>query len=143
MEKAKLPKPPVHHSYKVHRNQVITQIIMPVLLSTLLLFVGIILLIRSTFYGGGDVGRWAAVSTMWILTPVILIGIIVLAVLMIIIYYFSQALGALPKYTSMAQDYIYHARTYIIHAAKAVERPVRALTRVSEKIQEFFSAYMP
>jgi hypothetical protein len=73
----------------------------------------------------------------------IIVLVLVIAVLFVIVYYLSLGLGELPKYTGIAQDYVYRARTYIIHGAKYVERPVRALKKFPEKMQDFFNSYMP
>ncbi len=76
--KAKLPHPE-HYSYIKHRKQRLTQVILPVVLSALL-FIGMIVLISlATFNSGGDVGRWAAISTIWIVIPIMLAGLTLFA----------------------------------------------------------------
>ena len=135
--KAELPKPPEHHSRKVHRRQVARQIYLPIALASLLMIAVSILVGVTTFRDGGDVGRWAAISTMWILIPVILAGLIFLAIIVALIYLLAQALRYLPRYTGIAQDYTYYARTRIIHGAKAAEKPFHALSRFFEQVDTF------
>jgi hypothetical protein len=135
--KARLPAPE-HHSYQLHRRQRVTQVILPVVISALAL-VGLTMLIcLSTFNSGGDVARWAAVSTIWIIIPVLFTGLIVLAILIGLIYLMARALGALPRYTGMAQDYVYIARNYIIRSADMVVKPVIALEGFIERVKAFF-----
>jgi len=56
-----------------------TQIILPMVL-TVILFIALIVLINiATFRDSGDVARWAAVSTIWIVIPIIIGLLIVLA----------------------------------------------------------------
>ena len=86
------------------------QIILPVVLSALVLIGMIVLISFATFKSGGDVGRWAAISTIWIIIPALIAGLIVLAILIGLIYLMARALGALPHYTGIAQDYVYIAR---------------------------------
>jgi len=135
--KAQLPHPE-HYSYQLHRKQRNTQIILPIILSVVLL-VGLIVLISiSTFNQGGDVGRWAAISTIWIVIPVLLAGLVTLVVLIGLIYLMARALQGLPYYTGIAQDYVYKARGYIIRGADMAVKPILALDGWLESIKAFF-----
>lgn len=135
--KAKLPHPE-HFSYIKHRKQRLTQVILPMVLSVSL-FIGMIVLVSiATFQSNGDVGRWAAISTIWIIIPIMLAGLIFLAILMGLIYLLALALGALPHYTGLAQDYVYKAKAYIIHAADMAVRPIIAFGGTIENIKAFF-----
>jgi hypothetical protein len=127
-----------HYSYQRHLRQRNLQIILPVALSTLVL-VGLVVLISfSTFNSDGDVGRWAAISTIWIIIPALFAGLIVLAILIGLIYLMGRALGALPRYTGMAQDYVELARAYIIRGADMAVKPVIALEGFIERAKAFF-----
>ena len=135
--KAQLPHPE-HYSYQLHRKQRNTQIILPIILSAVLL-VGLIVLISiATFKQGGDVGRWAAISTIWIVIPILLAGLITLVVLIGLIYLMARALQGLPYYTGIAQDYVYKARGYIIRGADMAVKPILALDGWLESIKAFF-----
>lgn len=135
--KAQLPSPE-HYSYRLHRKQRNMQIILPIILSTVLL-VGLIVLISiSTFSQGGDVGRWAAISTIWIIIPILLAGLITLLVLVGLIYLMARALQGLPYYTGIAQDYVYKARGYVIRWADMAVKPILALDGWLESIKAFF-----
>jgi hypothetical protein len=127
-----------HYSYIQHRKQRVTQIILPMVV-VILLMIGLIVLISlATFNSGGDVSRWAAISTIWIVIPIMLVGLIVLALLAGLIYLMALALGALPYYTGIAQDYVHKAQVYIIRAADMVVKPVIALNGYIENIIAFF-----
>ena len=134
--KAQLPHPE-HYSYTKHRKQRTTQIILPVVISTLLMIGLIVLISFSTFNSGGDVSRWAAISTIWIIIPILIGGVIVLAMLIGLIYLMARALSGLPYYTGLAQDYIYIARGYIIRGADMAVKPVIALEGYIENVKEF------
>jgi hypothetical protein len=134
------PQLPRHeqYSYQQHRKQRVTQIILPMVIAVLLMVGLIVLISLSTFNSGGDVGRWAAISTIWIIIPILIAGLIVLTILGGLIYLMARALGALPYYTGMAQDYVFIARGYIIRAADAAVKPVIALNGYLESIIAFF-----
>jgi hypothetical protein len=101
-------------------------------------FLGITILVCvAALNSTGDVARWAEVSTIWITLPIIVTGLIVLAILIGLIYLMVQALTNLPYYTSLAQDYIYLARSYIIRGADMAAKPVIDLEGFIEKIKAF------
>jgi len=135
--KAQIPTPQ-HYSYIKHRKQVMRQVILPVVLSAILLIGLIVLIVNSTFNANGDVGRWAAISTIWIIIPVLIAGLVVLVILIGLIYLMMLALGSLPYYTGIAQDYAYKARSYIVRGADMAAKPVLALNGWLETIKAFF-----
>jgi energy-coupling factor transporter transmembrane protein EcfT len=141
--KAKLPQHPEHYSYLKHRKQRVTQIILPVVISTLV-FIGLIVLISLvTFTQEGDVGRWAAISTIWIVIPIMVVGLILLVLLIGLIYLLARAIGGLPYYTGIGQDYVYKAQAYIIRAANIAIKPVIVLNSWLETIKAFFERVTP
>jgi uncharacterized membrane protein len=139
----KLSARPEHYSYRLHRKQRTVQIFLPVLLSAVL-FVGMIALVSfAAFEQGGDAGRWAAISTIWIVIPVLVAGLLVLALLAGLIYLLARALGALPYYTGMAQDYVHIARGYIVRGADLAVKPILALNGWVETIKAFLERIRP
>lgn len=133
----------MHYSYLKHRNQVVKQIILPVVLSVLVLVALIAWISIATFKQGGDVGRWAAISTIWVVIPMLLGGLIVLAILGGLIYGMARLLSALPVYTGLAQDYIFIARGYIIRGADMAVKPILAVNGWLESIKAFFERMTP
>lgn len=97
------PSKPQHPSYRKHRAQSFWQIILPVALAGLLLLVLIYLLIVTGTQGGGDIARWAEVSTMWLTIPFIIGTVILLALLIGMGWLVSRLAGLIPPYTRQAQ----------------------------------------
>ena len=127
--------PPVHESYKRHRKQVTSQIILPMVL-TALLFVGMIVLISvATFRDGGDVGRWAAISTIWIVVPLMIAALIFIALLAGMVYLLQRLLQITPTYTGQLQDFIHKIAVYIKRAADATVKPVFFLDGIGASIK--------
>jgi uncharacterized membrane protein len=140
--KAKLPKPE-HYSYFVHRRQRNTQIILPVVLGALA-FIGMIVLVSlATFNSDGDVGRWAAISTIWIILPMMIAGLILLAILIVLIILLARALGILPYYTGVAQDAVHRAGGYIMRAADLAVKPILVLNGWAGTIKAFLGRIRP
>jgi hypothetical protein len=134
---AKIPKP-VHMSYQKHRKDLVWKIILPVLLSAVLC-IGLIVLINVvTFGSGGDVARWAAISTMWIAIPTMLGMLILLALLVGIIYLLAKLLNITPNYTAMAQDFFHLIQSYAKRGADAVAKPIITLDSIGAGISRLF-----
>ena len=121
--KAVIPKP-VHESYKRHRRQLISQIILPMVIAGLLFIALIVLINVATFRQNGDVARWAAISTIWIVIPIIIASLIFLAVLVGLVYLMKRLLNITPTYTGLAQDFVHKLMIRIRLAADASVKPV-------------------
>jgi len=135
--KAVLSKP-VHESYRRHRKQLTSQIILPMVLAAILFIALIVLVNVATFRNGGDVARWAAISTIWIVIPIMIASLIFLAILVGIIYLLARLLGIAPTYTGKAQDFVHKLAIRIRLAADASAKPVIFLDGIGASIKTFF-----
>lgn len=135
--KAKISQP-VHESYKRHRREMMWQIVLPVAFAALLFIALIVLINIATFNQGGDVGRWAAISTMWIVIPVMVAGVVLLAILAALVYLMKQLLGITPKYTGIAQDYVNKAAVYVRRGTEMAVKPVLFLGGIGASVKTFF-----
>ena len=135
--KATIPQP-VHQSYLKHRKQVVWQVVLPVVLTSLLIVALIVLINIATFNQGGDVARWAAISTIWIVIPIMVGMLIFLAILVGFVYLMKKLLGVTPTYTGLAQDYVHIGASYVRRALDAIVEPVLKLNGVLASINAFF-----
>ncbi|HVF25368.1 MAG TPA: hypothetical protein VNA23_05730 [Anaerolineales bacterium] len=135
--------PPVHESYKRYRKQLVSQIILPMII-TALLFVGMIVLISiATFRDGGDVGRWAAISTIWIAVPIMIAALIFIVLLTGMVYLLKRLLQITPTYTGRLQDFIYMVAVHIKRAADATVKPVFFLDGIGASIKRLLGGNKP
>lgn len=139
----RLKTPPAHYSYLRHRRQMMRQVVLPVLLSALALVGMVVWISIATFRQGGDVGRWAAISTIWVIIPMLAAGLVTLAILVGLIYLMARLLRALPYYTGIAQDYIFKARGYIVRGANMAVKPILALNGWLQTAKAFFERMTP
>lgn len=102
------------------------QILLPVVLAALLFIAAIVLVNIATFRDSGDVGRWAAISTMWIAIPVCIMGLVFLALLGGLVYLMGRLLGIAPRYTGKAQDFVHKLAIRIRRAADVTVKPIFA-----------------
>jgi hypothetical protein len=124
--KAVFPEP-VHESYRRHRSQRTIQILLPVILAAIVFIAVVALVIIATANGTGDVGRWAAVSTIWIAIPTCLMGFVLLALFSGLVYLMGRLLGIAPTYTGRAQDFVHKLAIRIRRAADVTVKPVFAV----------------
>jgi hypothetical protein len=134
----KLRQPPKHASYRAHRKQVIWQVILPVALAAVLLVALIAWIAMTAFGGGSELGRWAAISTMWIMLPVIVLGLVALVILCGVIYLAGRVLGIIPVYTGIAQDYAFRAEAIVKRITAAAVRPVFWLDEAGAYVRALF-----
>ncbi len=139
---AKFPKP-VHESYMKHRKDRAWKIIFPVVFSVVLCIALIVLVNVATFRDNGDVARWAAISTIWIIVPIMIGMLIFTALLGGLVYLMYKLLDVAPTYTGMAQDYVHKAALYIKRGADAVVRPIINLNGILASISAFFERMKP
>ncbi len=134
--KVVLPKP-VHESYRRHRKQLTSQIILPMVLTGLLFIALVVLINIATFRDHGDVARWAAISTIWIVIPIMTASLIFLAVLIGLIYLLARLLGITPIYTNKAQNFVHKLAIRVRLAANATVKPVIFLDGIGATIKTF------
>ena len=137
MMKSKLPFPQDHPSYQLHRRQVWTQILLPILL-TVLVFIAVIAITSiATFRDNGDVARWAAISTMWLVIPVMIAGLIFLIILLAITYLLTRLMGVIPPYSYQAQRFVYRIEGYVKRGTEMIVKPVLFVDIIKSRIKGF------
>jgi energy-coupling factor transporter transmembrane protein EcfT len=127
-----------HPSYQRHRNQVWTQILLPILFAVLVFVVVIIFTYIASFRNNGDVGRWAAISTIWLILPVMIAGFILLILLSALIYLMVRVLNMIPPYSFQVQRFVYRIESGVKHFAELFRKPMLAL----QELARFASAYI-
>lgn len=103
---------------------------LPVLGATLLLIAASASAGLAAFGGTGDVSRWAAISTIWLVIPVMLLGIVILAVFVAIIYLLGRFSRLIPSYSSEAQRVAQRVEGAAKRGADMVRRPLLAVREV-------------
>ena len=129
--------PPVHESYKRHRKQLAWQVILPVVLAAIFIVGLIVLIVFATFRDNGDVGRWAAISTIWIVIPIMVAGLILFIILGGIVYLLKYLLDIAPVYTGQAQDYAHLLAGYIKRMADTTVKPIFFVDGIGASINRF------
>jgi len=131
-----MPPPRDHPSYQLHRKQMWTQILIPILLSAIIFIAIIVLTSLATFRGDGDVTRWAAISTIWLVLPVMLAGLMLLIILIAIIYLLGRLIGIIPPYSHQAQRFVYQIEGYVRRGTDMLVRPALLVDAIKSQIKK-------
>lgn len=135
----KLPVPqPDRASYIKHRRETTRQILLPVILSGVLILALFVLVAYSTFAGNGDVERWAAISTVWIVIPLMALLLAVMVFLWAAVYGLHRLLNITPEYTGIAQEIVLRINAKTQWYAAAVTSKVIRFRAWVDTLQAFF-----
>ncbi len=116
-----------HTSYKLHRRQLWTQILLPMIAAVLVFMAVITLMSVATFRQNGDVGRWAAISTIWLVIPVMIIGLVLLVVLAGLVFLAARLTHLIPPYSYRAQGFAFRVEAVIMRITAMIRRPALLL----------------
>ena len=126
-----------HPSYQLHRKQMWTQILLPILLTVLVFIAVIVITSIATFRDNGDVERWAAISTIWLVIPVMIAGLILLAILLAIIYLLARLIGIIPPYSDQAQRFVFQIEGYVKRSTEMIVRPALFVDLIKLQIKKY------
>jgi hypothetical protein len=116
-----------HPSYRRHRRQIWTQILLPVLLAVALVIAAIVAASLATFQRGGDPGRWVAVSTIWLAIPLLLAGLMAMVVLAAGAFLLGRVTGILPEYSLKAQTAAQRVESSVKRGGEMIRQPQLAI----------------
>ncbi len=129
---------PQHASYRLHRRQTAWQIIVPVILAAVVIIAATVLISLATFRDNGDVERWAAISTMWLTIPVMVGGLVVLAVTIGLAWAIGKAAAFIPPYTYKAQEFVSQVEARVQQGVEYAYRPKRIFPAIFRMIRGRF-----
>lgn len=138
MEKAHLPSPVEHESFQAHRRDLVRKILLPILLATAVVIAVAVLTGLAAFREDSGVARWAAISTIWIVLPVMTAGMILLIVFIGLIYLMARLLRLIPPYTDKAQKFAWRVEGYVRRGADMAVKPVLAAEALTAALKKLF-----
>jgi hypothetical protein len=121
----RLPAPRLSRkSYVKHRQDVIYQIILPVVLFVVIMIAVAALIWFAAFQGTGDVSTWAALATIWIIIPLMGLMLVILALSVGMVYLLARLLKVSPRYTGIAQTYALWFNAQIVLWTDRIIQPI-------------------
>jgi len=128
-------KPADSPTIKLHKRQVVWQILVPFLLVTL------ILLTLGVWLVWGNVARartWADVSNIWLLIPMLLLALAALALFILLIVGTAKLLQVTPRFTARAQQIAGQVAAGTRKAADGALRPFVWVEQAGAVIKSIF-----
>lgn len=118
--------PPPRESILRHRKERNWQILAPVLgIVTLGIVLSIVIIYGAML--GGDAARWAAIATILLVIPIMVVSLLLLAVLSVFIYEAHYIYKILPTYSAQAQDTVLNVTAQVNNYADKSTAPILAL----------------
>ena len=126
-----------HLSYQNHRRQFWIQIFLPMILAVLII-IAVAVITGIAALGQGDSPRWAAISTIWLVIPVMFFGLLFLVLLAGLIYLLARTLNIIPPYTSKAQYYVNRGASEAKRFSDMAAKPVLFIEGIIASVKAIF-----
>lgn len=111
-------------TYVAHKRETFRQITLPALIGSIVIIALSVAVIYAGFSGNAQVSRWADISLIWVLLPVMMFSLLFLVLLVGLTYAVTKLLYALPIYAYRLQLFIRNAQTRIYAATDLAVEPV-------------------
>ncbi len=93
-----------------------------------------ILTIIGAAQGSSQIERWGHISAIWVIIPVLISGIVILAIVGGSAYGMSKLLGKMPEWLLKAQLFMVHLALTVRRAADAATKPIMASNTLSARV---------
>lgn len=111
-------------THQAHRGEVFRQITLPLVIGGLLLLGAALAVLVLGVRGQGDVRRWADVSLIWLIAPMMIVAFLFLALTAGLAYAVTRLLGALPPFARQVQDVFILIRHRLTMLSDSLVEPV-------------------
>ena len=125
-------------SYQNHRRQFWIQIFLPMILAVVLIIAVAIITGIASFGENDRSPVWAAISTIWLVIPVMFFGLVILVLLAGLVYLLARTLQILPPYTSKAQYYVNRGASEARRYSDMTTEPVLFLESLAASLKAIF-----
>ena len=122
----------------MHRRQMLRQVWLPLCASIVVLLGLVILTLVGAVQKSPSVEKWGNLSTIYIIIPVLLSGLLIQALLGGCVYGMRKLLRAMPGWMTIAQMRIADLAAIIRRAANAAVRPVIVVHLSSTRTRTFW-----
>ena len=128
-----------HPSYQNHRRQFWLQIFLPMILAVLFIII-VVAVISGVGASGqnGEIPRWAAITTIWLIILIMFFGLLLLVILSGLIYLLARTLNILPPYSSQAQYYVNRGASEVKRYSDMAAKPVLFIEGIIASLKAIF-----
>jgi len=121
----------------LHQRQFAWQILVPFLVATVLIVAGAVLVTTGDAAG---TRTWADVSIIWLIAPLLIFAVLLLAVLSLLIYGLARLIRVMPRLTDKAQYYTAAAASVTRKVANGTTKPIIWVQQAGAVIESIFKS---
>jgi len=121
-------------SRRRHQREILRQVTLPILLGSVIL-AAICVLAWVWGMGGGEVSRWASISLLWLIVPVMLAALVTLLFLIGSIYLTVRLIVAIPKYSYQALGWLLLVGVYLHKLNDRLVEPFLRMQMISASMK--------
>ena len=126
----RIQRNPITHER--HRREVFRQITLPLIIALVVIAVLVGLTVTASAAGAS---RWADISLIWLIMPVLVVSLIFLILLSGITYGLIRLIGVLPRYALQVQDFFVLLHFQIARLNDKITQPVIKLHATSASVK--------
>ena len=126
----RIQRNPITHER--HRREVFRQITLPLIIALVLIAVPVGLTVTASAAGAS---RWADISLIWLIMPVLVVSLIFLILLSGITYGLIRLIGVLPRYALQVQDFFVLLHFQIARLNDKITQPLIKLHATSASVK--------
>ena len=122
-------------SYQAYKRDFLWQILVPIIIAFVLMIAASVAVAVGS---SASVSRWADISTIWIIIPLLVSAFIFTLILGAVIYGMAKLLNITPVYTQKITALIYLVEQKIKDVADLSAKPIFFVAGISASIKNFF-----
>ena len=121
-----------------HRRQMFLQVWLPLIGAMLVVLALMILAIIGTVQGSPQVNRWGNISAVLVIIPVLIFGLVMLALAGGLAYGVTVLLRKMPDWMHKAQAFMQQVSESVKQAADAAAKPVITVNETKSRASAFW-----
>lgn len=120
---------------EMHRRQMLLQVWLPLIVSIIIVLAVMIIAAVGTVQGSPQINRWGNISAILIILPILLAGVILLALIGVGIYGLRKALQAMPGFFTKLQIRVANIALATHRAADSSTQPIFAVNNFTVSVK--------
>jgi hypothetical protein len=111
-------------THQAHNREVFQQITIPLIIGGLLVLLAAVGVVLTGIRGQGDIHRWAGVSLIWLILPMMVFAFLLLVLTAGLVYAVTRLLGVLPPFARQVQDAFVLVQLRVSKVSDSLVEPV-------------------
>jgi predicted PurR-regulated permease PerM len=122
-----------------HRRQMFLQVWLPLTASLVLTLALVTLAVIGTVQGSPQVNRWGNISAVFVIIPVLIFGLVLMALVGGLAYGVNRLLKKMPGWLYSAQVFMQQVAESVSKAADSAAQPVIKVNTTTSRVSAFLN----